>query len=47
MMQPNPIVFLVDVNDSLLENDRIQDDIRRYVERESGRLRLPRLTADR
>ncbi len=46
MTQPNPIVFLVDVDDTLLEYDRIQDDIRRYAERESGRLRLPGLAHD-
>lgn len=34
MTQPNPIVFPVDVDDTLLENDRIQDDIRRHLERE-------------
>jgi FMN phosphatase YigB (HAD superfamily) len=36
MMLPNPIVFLVDVDDTLLENDRIQDDLRRHLEREFG-----------
>ena len=33
---PNPIVFLVDVDDTLLDNDRIQDDLKRYIEREFG-----------
>ena len=32
-----PIVFLVDVDDTLLENDRIQDDLRNHLEREYGR----------
>jgi FMN phosphatase YigB (HAD superfamily) len=36
MTPPNPIVFLVDVDDTLLENDRIQDDLRRHLEREFG-----------
>jgi FMN phosphatase YigB (HAD superfamily) len=36
MMTPNPIVFLVDVDDTLLENDRIQDDLKRHLEREFG-----------
>src|SRR5271157_1768965 len=33
---PNPIVFLVDVDDTLLDNDRIQDDLKRHIEREFG-----------
>jgi FMN phosphatase YigB (HAD superfamily) len=32
----NPIVFLVDVDDTLLENDHIQDDLKRHIEREFG-----------
>ncbi len=35
-MTPNPIVFLVDVDDTLLENDRIQDDLKRHLEWEFG-----------
>jgi transaldolase len=35
-MTPNPIVFLVDVDDTLLENDHIQDDLKRHIEREFG-----------
>jgi FMN phosphatase YigB (HAD superfamily) len=35
-MTPNPIVLLVDVDDTLLENDHIQDDLKRYIEREFG-----------
>jgi FMN phosphatase YigB (HAD superfamily) len=31
------IVFLVDVDDTLLENDRIQDDLQAHMEREFGR----------
>lgn len=36
MKLPNSIVFLVDVDDTLLENDRIQDDLKRHIEREFG-----------
>jgi plasmid stabilization system protein ParE len=31
-----PVVFLVDVDDTLLENDRIQYDLREHLEREFG-----------
>jgi hypothetical protein len=31
MMPSNSIVFLVDVDDTLLENDRIQDDLKRQA----------------
>jgi FMN phosphatase YigB (HAD superfamily) len=36
MRPPNPVVFLVDVDDTLLDNDRVQFDIQRYLEREFG-----------
>ena len=36
MKKTVPIVFLVDVDDTLLENDRIQSDLRRHIEREFG-----------
>jgi FMN phosphatase YigB (HAD superfamily) len=32
----HPIVFLVDVDNTLLDNDRIQADLRRHLEREYG-----------
>ena len=32
-MTPNPIVFLVDVDNTLLSNDRIQEDLKRHLER--------------
>jgi len=35
-MTPAPIVFLVDVDNTLLDNDRIQDDLKRHIEREFG-----------
>ena len=36
MMPTHEIVFLFDVDDTLLANDRIQDDIQRHLEREYG-----------
>jgi hypothetical protein len=36
MMPTHGIVFLIDVDDTLLANDRIQDDIQRHLEREYG-----------
>jgi hypothetical protein len=33
---PEPIVFLVDVDNTLLDNDHIQADLRRHLERELG-----------
>src|SRR5687768_14944646 len=35
-MMPTPLVFLVDVDNTLLDNDRIQNDIKRHLERELG-----------
>jgi FMN phosphatase YigB (HAD superfamily) len=36
MTLPDSIVFLVDVDNTLLDNDRIQDDIKRHLDREFG-----------
>jgi FMN phosphatase YigB (HAD superfamily) len=36
MKQADKIVFLVDVDDTLLDNDRIQEDIKHYIGREFG-----------
>ena len=36
VMSVAPIVFLVDVDNTLLGNDRIQDDLKRHLEREFG-----------
>lgn len=36
MTQRDPIVFLVDVDDTLLENDCIQEDLKQHIEREFG-----------
>ena len=35
-MTVSPIVFLVDVDNTLLDNDEIQSDLRRHLEREFG-----------
>jgi hypothetical protein len=35
-MTPDSIVFLVDVDNTLLDNDRVQDDIKRHLAREFG-----------
>ena len=35
-MTPPPLVFLVDVDNTLLDNDRIQHDLQRHLEREFG-----------
>ena len=35
-MTAPPVVFLVDVDNTLLDNDRIQEDLRRHLEREFG-----------
>ena len=35
-MTPASMVFLVDVDNTLLDNDRIQDDLKRHLEREFG-----------
>jgi len=35
-MSAAPVVFLVDVDNTLLDNDRIQDDLKRHLEREFG-----------
>ena len=36
MTPKHEVVFLVDVDDTLIENDRIQDDIQQHLEREYG-----------
>ena len=35
-MTPSPIVFLIDVDNTLLDNDHIQNDLKRHLEREFG-----------
>src|SRR5215208_6359181 len=41
-MKPNDVVFLFDVDNTLLDNDRVTADLRRYLEREVGRERSDR-----
>src|SRR5689334_2430190 len=36
MTLPDPIVFLIDVDNTLVNNDHIQDDLKRHLEREFG-----------
>ena len=36
MSRPDPVVFLVDVDNTLLDNDHVQADLRRLLEREFG-----------
>jgi FMN phosphatase YigB (HAD superfamily) len=36
MSEVTAVVFLVDVDNTLLDNDRIQDDLKRHLEREFG-----------
>jgi FMN phosphatase YigB (HAD superfamily) len=36
MVPPSPVVFLVDVDNTLIDNDHVQDDLKRHLEREFG-----------
>ena len=36
MTSPNEVVFLFDVDNTLLDNDRVQDDLRNHLECEFG-----------
>ncbi len=36
MPSPSPVVFLVDVDNTLLDNDHVQADLKRHLEREFG-----------
>ena len=44
-MRPSDVVFLFDVDNTLLDNDRVTGDLRRYLEREVGRERAERYWA--
>jgi hypothetical protein len=35
-MRSRDVVFLFDVDNTLVDNDRVQNDLRKYLERESG-----------
>src|SRR4051794_4806313 len=41
-MPPHDVVFLVDVDNTLLDNDRVTADLKRYLEREVGHERQHR-----
>ena len=36
MRSPDKVVFLFDVDNTLLDNDRVENDLRRHMEREFG-----------
>ena len=36
MTSPNEVVFLFDVDNTLLDNDRVENDLQRHIEREFG-----------
>jgi FMN phosphatase YigB (HAD superfamily) len=36
MTSPDEVVFLIDMDNTLLDNDRVQDDLRNHLEREFG-----------
>ena len=42
VMQPSDVVFLFDVDNTLLDNDRVTNDLRRFLEQEVGRERSDR-----
>jgi len=42
MTSRHPVVFLVDVDNTLIDNDRIAADLKRHLEREIGRERQER-----
>ncbi|MET0622272.1 MAG: HAD family hydrolase [Pyrinomonadaceae bacterium] len=44
-MPTHDVVFLFDVDNTLLDNDRVNGDLRRYLEREVGRERAERYRA--
>ena len=44
-MRPSDVVFLFDVDNTLLDNDRVTADLRRFLEREVGRERAERYWA--
>jgi len=44
-MRPTDIVFLFDVDNTLLDNDRVTEDLRRYLEQEVGHERQGRYWA--
>ncbi len=45
MTNPHPVVFLVDVDNTLIDNDHIASDLKRHLEHEVGRERQERYWA--
>jgi FMN phosphatase YigB (HAD superfamily) len=45
MTRPHPVVFLVDVDNTLIDNDHIGSDLKRHLEHEVGRERQERYWA--
>ena len=45
MTTPVPLAFLVDVDNTLLDNDRVQQDLKRHLEREFGAITRDRYWA--
>lgn len=45
MTTPKPVVFLVDVDNTLLDNDRVGVDVKQFLERQVGRHRQERFFA--
>lgn len=45
MTTQHPVVFLVDVDNTLLDNDRVAADVKRFIDREIGRERQERFFA--
>src|SRR5262245_52582383 len=45
MTQPSPVVFLLDVDNTLLDNDRVADDLRRHLTAAFGAERQERYWA--
>ena len=37
MTAPKPVVFLMDVDNTLLDNDKVAVDVKRFLDREVGR----------
>ena len=46
MTSPNEVVFLFDVDNTLLDNDRVENDLQRHIEREFGAESQDRYFAD-
>jgi hypothetical protein len=45
MTSPQKIVFLFEVDNTLIENDRVQDDLKNHLEHETLHIRSSELTS--